>query len=143
MLAFLGLLTGLAGPIAQATASIADLLKAKANAKSNTDIADINRQLEEAHDKRAILVAMAGNRFTATLAAIMAFGFALGPMLYTLKYYGYDKVYGSLFGCAGSHPVRSADFCATFITDPLEPTMASVLIAAVGFYLFYNWKNAK
>src|SRR3990167_4811426 len=133
MLSILGLITGLAGPLAQATASISDLLKAKTEAKSNIQLADINRQLEEVHDKKAVLVAQAGNRLSSTLAAIAAFGLAIGPIGYTIHYYLYTKVFGSLYGCAKEAMVRTKDECATFNVDPLDPTMASVLVASVGF----------
>jgi hypothetical protein len=62
MLSILGFITGLAPMLTQVANNITDLQKMKVKAQSDAEIQDINRRIEEAHDRRQILVAEAASR---------------------------------------------------------------------------------
>src|SRR6266704_2122449 len=101
MFSILGLITGLAGPISLITGKIADLQTAKLTATTDYQRNQINQQIEEAHDRKAILVAEAGNRLAAGLNASTRLLAALGPILFVFKVFFWDKVIGSFVGCSG------------------------------------------
>jgi hypothetical protein len=127
----LGFLTGMGGVIRDVTARITDLKIAQVNAGTEQEKAKIQAQIDEAHDRRAVLVAEAGSRINAMMRAAIAFG----PALYVLKYYAWDKVLGSLVGCAGR---TAPGTCQTFITDGLNDQMTTVLTAVIAFYFLYD-----
>lgn len=133
----LGFITGLAGPIAAIAGKITDLKLAQTEARTNIERAKIDADIEAAHDRKAVLVAEAGQRIASTLNASMRFCLALGPMLILLKFYAWDKVVGSFSGCAG----RDASFdvaCKTFRTDPLDANQWAVITAVIAFYFLYD-----
>lgn len=63
---------------------------------------------------------------------------AIGPVTILLKLFFWDKVVGSLFGCAGpTHsqmPTWPFSSCNTFNTDPLDPHQWYVITAVIVFY---------
>ena len=133
----LGLLTGLAGPLAQITGKITDLKLAQVQAKSNTERAEIDQRIEEAHDRKAILVAEAGQRIAGTINASMRFILALGPAVLLSKIFVWDKVMGSFYGCAGNQGQLDPS-CNVFRTDPLDPYLWGVVTAVIAFYFAYD-----
>lgn len=132
----LGLITGLAGPISEVTGKIADLKKARVVADSDQERARIDAALQEAHDRKAVLVAEAGNRIAGAINAAIRAYIAIGPASYIAKYYLWDKVIGSFAGCANLKAPKAG--CETFVTDGLNSEMAAVLTAVIAFYLIYD-----
>lgn len=119
------------------------------NAISNERIAKINAGTEEeriAADerikaldaRRSVLIAESGARIN----MVMRVTLAAGPASFLLKVFLYDKVIGSLVGCAGSQPKGT---CTTFVTDPLDANLWGVITAVIGFYFLYElgarWKR--
>lgn len=131
----LGFITGLAGPIAEVINRITALKEAKVKAESDKELSKINAELEQVHDRKAVLVAEAGNRvagiFNAITRGSVMWLFAL-PIL--IKF-AYDKVMGSFAGCGTNGPFEGiADTCYMYSTDKLDPNMWWVIIAVIGFY---------
>jgi len=136
----LGFITGLGPIISSLGGKIADLQLAKAQAKSNVEIQEINAEIEATHDRRAVLVAEAGNRLAAGLNASARLLLALGPILVLLKLMVWDKVIGSFNGCALKDAVHYPG-CNTFRTDPLDANQWIVITAVIGFYFLYSGIN--
>lgn len=136
MLNFIAWLTGLAGPISVITSKIAELGIAKAKAQTDYERARITREIEEAHDRRAILVAEAGNRVAGALNASMRFLLALGPMVFLLKVFAWDKTVGPFYKCVGKF--TRFDDCYMFNTDNISTQEWAVVVAVVAFYFGYN-----
>lgn len=137
----LGLITGLAGPISSAITTIADLKKAKVQAETDKEKMAYNQQIEEAHDRKAILVAEAGNRIAGVINASIRLTLALGPAAVLLKLFAWDKVVGSFEGCAGLAPTAAKalkEHCMTFRTDPMDVYQWSVISAVIAFYFAYD-----
>jgi len=132
----LGFITGLAGPISQTIAKITDLKIAQVNADSDKERAAIDAAIQEAHDRKAVLIAEAGSRLAGGLNATMRFGIAFGPFAVLNKIFVWDKVVGSFSGCAG--PTAKKIGCETFTTDPLSPELWAVITAVIAFYFAYD-----
>ena len=136
LLSILGFVTGLAGPIAEVAGKVADLKKARVVAESDEDRAKIDAQIRENEDRKAVLVAEAGNRVAGAInAGIRAF-IAIGPAAYVFKYYFWDKVVGAFVGCANLKVPKAG--CETFATDGLSTEMAAVMTAVIAFYFLYD-----
>lgn len=131
----LGFITGLVGPISESLNRITALKEARVKADSDKDLAKINSELEQVHDRKALLIAEAGNRIAGTVNVFTRTALALGPIAILLKI-AYDKVFGSFAGCAV--PNLEQDFiynvCYKYRTDAIDPNMWWVIIACVGFY---------
>ncbi len=123
----LGFVTGLAGPISNIAGKIVDLKSAKLIASNDLEKKQIDAQIEEAHDRKAILIAEAGDR----LATMMNVGVrtAIGGSVAALlgKIFVWDKVVGSLYHCTDC-----------FRTDPLDTNLWWVVFAVIGFYFAYD-----
>lgn len=132
MITLLGVLTGLAGPLSNLASQILLLQKAKLEAKSNSERIELESAQSELEARRAVLIAEAGSRLAGGLNASMRFLLALGPLLILTKMFAYDKVIGSLAGCAGK--AGALPGCETFRTDPLDPYQWAVIGAVTGFY---------
>lgn len=126
MLAILGFITGLAGPISAAVAKIADLNIAKVQAESDIQKAGVDAQIAEAHDRMSVLVAEAGSRINAIIRGLIAFG----PMTYLNKVFLFDKVLGSFLG----HSVDGS----MFTTDALDSNLWTVVTVCLSFYFVYD-----
>ncbi len=129
MLTILGMLTGLAGPLAQIGAQIVSLEQAKTKAASDEEKQKIDAELSEAHDRKAALIAEAGSR----LNAIIRGGLAFGPFVYLLKVFLWDKVIGSFLG----HACFQGK-CSVFLTDQLDVNLWKVVAAVIAFYFLYD-----
>lgn len=133
MLGILGFITGLAPAIAQIAGQIMDLQRAKISASTEVQKAEFNKQIEDLHDKRQVLVAEAGSRIN----AIMRFIIAIGPAAYLTKIFVWDKVIGSIVGCAGVN----SEYCRiAFNTDTLDANLWWVALGVVGFYFLTSKK---
>ena len=129
----LGLITGLAGPITNLIGKITDLNIAKVNAASDVDKAAIDAQIEEAHDRKAVLIAEAGNRLEGMINSVVRLVITLGPASYLFKVFLWDKVIGSMVGCVGKDVN-----CPAFTTDPLDANLWAVVVAVIAFYFVYD-----
>ena len=132
----LGFITGLAGPIAQVANNITDLNKMKVKAQSDTELAGINQKLEEAHDRKAVLIAEAGNRFLSVITGSCRLALTIPVIVILNKLLTWDKAVGSWAGCAGDKGILPG--CETFTTDKLDANMWWVIIAVIGFYFLYD-----
>ncbi len=137
----LGVLTGLAGPISNIVSKISDLQTAKLQASTNIEKAKIDQQIEELHDKRAVLIAEAGSRLSSAMNATVRAVAAAGPIAYVAKIFLWDKVIGSFVGCSASQ--EHFNVCTTFSTDPIDPMLWAVVTAVLGFYFVTSWVNRK
>jgi hypothetical protein len=147
--AILAFLTGL-GPVVQAiTGKITDLKMAKIKAESDIDKATIQAQIEEAHDKRAVLVAQAGHRIGALFLSLMQLAFVIPAAVYINKILIWDKVIGAFDGCAGVVKVLPSkagyvkyQACqAMYTTDPIDQNMWWIILAIVSFLFVTTIKN--
>jgi hypothetical protein len=129
-------LTGLSGTVGKVSDNIKELEIAKESTKSNKEKAIIDAQIQEAHDRKDVLVAEAGSRINAVIRACIA----IGPGMYVFKYYAIDKVIGSIIGCRGDD---MATYCSRFATDGLNAQMAVVLTAVIAFYFLYDLGKRK
>jgi hypothetical protein len=143
MLSILGFITGLAPAISQIANKITDLQMLKVKAQSDTELADINRRIEEAHDRRQILVAEAGQRIGIILNGGMRALMALPVAVFLWKWLVWDKVIGAFAHCAG--PFGKAvngvmpERCATYITDQLDGNTWLIVLGISGFYFAYDF----
>ena len=128
--------------LSQIANNITDLQKMKVKAGSDKELAEINRQLEEAHDRRAIIVAESGNRVASFFTAGMRAHFAAPVAIFLWKWRVWDKVVGSLAKCAGSFGNQQGnvpDRCATFITDRVDDNTWWIILGVCGFYFAYDF----
>lgn len=133
MFSILGLLTGLAGPLASLASKIIDLQTAKEQAKTDRERMAYDQQIEEARDRRAVLIAEAGSRVNALIRGVIA---SFGAILIA-KLWVYDKVIGAFAGCAGQAGQLVLE-CQTFRTDPLGTEQWYLLGAIFAFYFGYD-----
>jgi hypothetical protein len=136
MLSILGLipsiltaLTGLGSTASSISKDISNLQMAKEKTKSDKELREIDAAIQEKNIQKDIIVANAGTR----LYQVLGFVLFIGPAIYVLKYYAWDKALGGLFGCAGQAG-RELAYCYPFSTDALNPEMAIVLTAALGMF---------
>lgn len=131
----LGFITGLSGPIRDVISKISDLKIAQVQASTDQERIHIDAQIAESHDRLAVLQAEAGSRIN----AIMRFLLALGPMVFLVKVFIFDKVIGSFLGYAKGGSM--------FATDPLDSNLWSVVTAVLAFYFVYDmaasWRKPK
>lgn len=119
MLTILGLITGLAGPIATIAGKILDHKTALAQAQSDDERNKLNAAIEELHAQQAVLVAEAGSRLNAIIRGLMAF-----PVMVLLwKLLVYDKALGQWTGG---------------YTDPLGSDLWKIVAAVIAFYFLYD-----
>jgi hypothetical protein len=139
----LSFLTGLGGTVSAITKTISDLKMAKIKAESDTERAEINRQIEEAHDRRAVIVSQAGTRIGSFVIGILQLLAAL-PMIAILWKYAYDKIIGGLAGCAaeGLKPLFKV-YCQThYRMDPLDQNIWWIILTIVAFLFMGQMKKA-
>lgn len=121
-------LTGLSGTVGKVSDNIRELEIKKQQVKSDKELKEIDAEIAVQHDRANVLVAEAGSRINGFIRA----GFAIGPLVYSFKYFVIDKVIGSLAGCAGVNGVDPT--CSIFRTDGLNAQMVVVFTACMGFY---------
>ena len=128
----IGAVTGLAGPIINISSKILELQTAKVNSKTDVDKAEIDAELQIAHDRKALLLAEAGDRLTSIINVVTRTVMAIPAIFIIWKLWIWDKVIGSLSGCAGA--AGQAEVCQTFRTDPISANEWYVIIAIYAFY---------
>lgn len=126
MFSIIGLLTGLAGPLANAFSQVEALQAAKLKASTDSEKQQLDAQLGEAHGRVMVLQSEAGSRIN----AIIRGGFAFGPMVYLNKNFIWDKVIGSFLGYSKSGSM--------FDTDGLDVNLWQVVTAILAFYFVYD-----
>ena len=132
----LGFITGLSGPISDIVRRITDLKLQQLKIEGNIERARINQQIEEAHDRQAVLIAEAGQRLAGALNASIRTLLTLGPAVFLLKVFIWDKVIGSFYHCAGSLSNRKG--CESFLTDALDFNLWAIIFAIIAFYFVYD-----
>lgn len=133
----LGSLVGLAGPLLSWANKLTDLKAAQVAAKTETEKAYIQQQIEEAHDRKAVITAEIQNRFGATVRTTMQALLAIGPITYIMKVFLWDKVVGSFKGCVGD--TSALEYCKLYETDSLrDPNLWWVAMAVVTLYTMYD-----
>lgn len=136
----LGFITGLAGPISQTVNNITELKKIRAQTESDIRRKEIDQQISENQDKKAILLAEAGRRVAGTLNAVLRTIAASGPIAYVTKIFFWDKTVGAFVGCTRNNIEEALVDCTTFTTDPLDPYLWGVVTVVLGFYfLATSW----
>jgi hypothetical protein len=142
MLAIFSFITGVAPMLAQITNKITDLQMLKAKAQADTEIRDIDRRIEEAHDRRQVIVAEAASRVGILLNGGMRFAMAVPVTAFLWKWLLWDKVVGSFAHCAqGLDKVNGVlqERCASFVTDPIDQNTWMILLGICGFYFAYDF----
>lgn len=119
--------------------NITDLQKLRVKAQSDTEIKEIDRKIEEAHDRRMILQAEAGSRIGVVLNGGMRALMAAPAAIFLWKYLAWDKVAGSIAHCAGTYGAAMPERCATYVTDPLDTNSWLVVLGICGFYFAYDF----
>ena len=137
MFSILGILTGLAGPISAISGHIKDLQLAKINASNTSQRLAFDQEIAEASNRKAILVAEAGNRIAGGINATIRGFAALCAISVIWKLMFWDKVMGSFNGCTGEGARRLAE-CNSYRTDPLDVYQWSVITAVIAFYFGYD-----
>ncbi len=127
----IGLITGLGGPLLSLGSQIVDLQKVKADAKTQVEKAKIEADIEAIHDRRAVLIAEAGNRLAAAMNSSMRLVYALPGAIIVWKLM-FDHVIGSIVGCSGKAGALLE--CAIYRTDPISDNEWKIIMAAAGFY---------
>lgn len=133
--AIISLVTGLGPTVSAIGKQIVGYKIAKDNTESVREKNKIDQQISEAHDRRDIVVAEAGNRVAVVLKGIMRAAIAAGPVSYLLKISLYDKVIGSFYGCTGR---IVANYCDTFRTDAVDTHIWVIFGGIVAFYFAYD-----
>lgn len=127
MLALLGLLPQIFG----LGSSLIDLFKQKEKAKSDKELKEIDARIEEVRDKRAVLVAEAGNIVSASINAAVRGLIALSAAALLANLWIWDKIAGKFAGC--TYKVMP-EYCHYFRTDTLTPWEIGALTSIICFY---------
>jgi hypothetical protein len=122
------LLSGLFGTVNGITNAIANERLAQISAKTDQERIQSEERIRTLTARRDVMIAEAS---VSKLNIIMRTVIACGPASILLKIFLYDKVIGSLVGCAGPQPKGA---CPTFVTDPLDDNLWRVVSIVVGFY---------
>jgi len=130
--AILGIFNIVIGPLLRIGEKIADYKTEQVKVSGNVKLSEINRDIEETHDKRFVLVAEASNPFLAASNALARGLLALGPICILTKIYIWDKSIGPFVGCVGNTSER--DWCDKFTTDSMDPNLWWIILAIVSFY---------
>lgn len=137
----LGFVTGLAGPISAVVNKLADLKMKQAETASNTEKMKIDQQIAEAEGRKSVLIAEAGQRVAGTINASIRAAMALTTVAVLWKLIVWDKIFGSLYGCAGDAAKELGsvrEYCQTFLTDPMDTNQWMFIAAVTAFYFAYD-----
>ena len=125
----LGLIPGVFSTIDGITKAISNERINAQNAKTEQERISAQERISTLEARRDVMVAESHSPWN----GLMRFLIALGPMVLLNKIFVYDKVWGSLQGCAGNAG-QILQECATYRTDLLDPNLWWVATAVVGFY---------
>jgi hypothetical protein len=122
------LLGGLFGSINHITDAISNEKIAVVNAKTQEEQTAAQERVNTLTLRRDLMIAEAGqSRINVYVRAMLA----LGPTVFLLKIFLWDKTIGPFFGCVGKVTEAS---CKLFLTDPLDPNLWQVISVVLGFY---------
>lgn len=130
--ALIGLLPGAFGAINNITNAISNERLALITAKTDQERIDAQERISSLQARRDALIIAEANPWTIRVQTFIAF--SAGTIIFKLL--AWDKVVGSLAGCAGS--AGQDPSCIIFRTDPIDPTQWAVVTAVVGFYFLAN-----
>lgn len=130
--ALLGLLPGVFGTINGITNAISNERLAVIKAKTDEERIAAEERISALQARRDALVIAQSNPWTVRVQTFIA----MSAGIIIFKLLAWDKVVGSLSGCAGI--AGRDDSCAIFRTDPIDPTQWAVVTAVVGFYFLAN-----
>jgi hypothetical protein len=125
----LGILPGAFGTINKVTDAIANERLKKIDAKTKEEQIAAEERVKTLEAQRDALIAMS-NRSKAPIYIQTTVGAFVAVLIGKLLVW--DKVVGSLAGCAGD--AGNAPSCAWFTTDPLGDDLRWVTLAVIGFY---------
>jgi hypothetical protein len=152
----LAFLTGLGPVVSAITTKITDLKIAKLKAETDVQRIEIQAQIEDARSKQAVLVAEAGNRIAGIVNSSFRVFLAIPAAAFLYKVLLWDKVVGSLDGCAvqagkavgktvvGGIGPEHIRYCQEWYrTDGIDPNMWWFVLAVIGFYFVTStrWKR--
>lgn len=126
----LSLLPGAFGLANNITNAIANERIKLINAKTEEERIASQERINTLQARRDVLLAESHSPWN----GLMRFILALGPAAILLKFLFWDKVVGSLSGCAGDVGSLNTASCGTFKTDSLDANQWWVVTAVVGFY---------
>lgn len=124
----LGLIPGAFKTIDGITTAIANERLAQISAKTDQERIASQERVSALQARRDALVIAQANPWTARVQAFIAL--SAGTVIFKLL--AWDKVIGSLAGCAGE--AGRADSCYMFRTDAIPDNQWYVVTAVVGFY---------
>ena len=130
---FLSLIPGLFNTINGITLAISNERIRLIDARTEQERIAAQERIHSLEAKRDVLVAESGR---SSLNALMRATIGASVAILIAKLLVWDKVIGSLSGCAGQ--MGSALECATFRTDVLDPNQWYIITAAIGFYFLYE-----
>lgn len=124
-----GLISGFFGTINSITSAIANEKLAQIGATTERERIASGERISQLQQQRDVLIADAAHgSWDIWVRTIIA----AGPASVLLKLFLWDKVVGSLSGCAGEAGRAAA--CAWFMTDPLDINLWNVIMVVLGFY---------
>lgn len=126
----LSLLPGAFGAVNNITNAISNERLKLIQAKTDQERIASEEQIATLQARRDVLVAESHSPWN----GLMRFVLALGPAVILSKVLIYDKVIGSLAGCARGPMSEMLIECRTYRTDGLDANLWWVVTAVVGFY---------
>jgi len=133
MLAILGAITGLLGPITSLTKQYKELQMKRLEVEGDKNLKEIDAQIEEVNSKKAVLIAQAGSRVGMFFQGVGQLYLTL-PLGAIVWKYAYDKVVGPFHGCSGEIPRELIQHCKQFRTDSIDPHVWWAIGAMIAFY---------
>lgn len=131
LLSLIGIVPNILTTVEGITAAIANEKLAQITAQTDLERIASQERVAALESRRDVLIADAQK---SRIDMIMRFIIAIGPALLIFKLFFWDKLVGSLVGCAA----QAGGLCTTFRTDALSDTDKTVLIAVISFYLLYQ-----
>jgi len=133
LLNLLGLLPRLFSSIDRVTDAIANERIKKIEATTDAARISAEERVSTLQARRDVMVAESSK---STLNSIARFSIGASVAALLAKLLVWDKVVGSLAGCAGD--AGKAASCLIFRTDPLDAYQWGVITAVTGFYFLYE-----
>lgn len=127
--AVFGFLRALISPIEHITTEIQKTKQEQLKADTDQERIAAGERISALQQRRDVLIAES----TTPINQITRTGLAIGPMIYLLKVFIWDKVIGSFLG----HSCYKGD-CSIFNTDALDDNLWKVVVAVVSFYFLYD-----
>jgi cadmium resistance protein CadD (predicted permease) len=132
-----GILSGLFGTLNGITAAISNEKINAQNAATEQERIHAQERVNTLQARRDLMIAESAH---SNLNIIVRSFIGGAVAIVLVKLLVWDKVVGSLVGCAGK--AGAALRCATFNTDPLDDNQWKVISVVVGFYFLYEASTA-